>query len=171
MPVRARGCYILLAMRTLILLISAACLALVASDARPGLSDIHKVYLMPMSSGLDQYLAQHLAAEGVFTVVVDPKQADAVWSERVDQAFGEALQEMLAAAKPAKDKKEAGAEEKEPAPRRSSGRSRGNVFLVAVGSRQVVWSTFHKMEDRSPSGLHRVARDIVKELKKDLGRE
>ena len=70
-------------MKTLIVLILAAGLGAFAA-APSSLSSVHKVYLMPMSGGLDQYLAERLTQEGVFTVVVDPKQADAVWSERVD---------------------------------------------------------------------------------------
>ena len=157
-------------MRTLIVLILAACLGLLAasSEGRPQLSDIHKVYVMPMSGGLDQYLAERLTAEGVFTVVVDPKQADAVLSERVDPGFTEALKEMYPPPKPAPEKKPAQAEQKEQLPKRSAGRAKGNIFLVAVASRQVVWSTFHKMKDRSPRGLHHTAKDIVKGIKKDL---
>ena len=55
--------------------------------------------------------------------------------------------------------------------KRSLGRARGNVFLVGVASRQVVWSTYLKMDDRSPRGLHDAAREIVKQLKKDLKAE
>ena len=125
---------------------------------------------MPMGGGLDQYLAERLTTERIFTVVVDPKQADAVLSERVDPAFEEKLKELYPVPKPApaKEKKEAETGQKDQPPKRSSGRARGNVFLVAVGSRQVVWSTFLKPDDRSPEGLHRAARDIVKALKKDL---
>jgi hypothetical protein len=156
-------------MRTLIVLILAACLALAAASPA-ALSDIHKVYLMPMASGFDQYLAERLTTEGVFTVVVDPKQADAVFSERVDPAFGEAMQEVFPAAKAApKEKKPAeGGVVQEAPPKRSSSRARGNIFLVAIGSRQVIWSTFHRMDDPSPKGLHRRARDIVKDLKKEM---
>ncbi len=153
-------------MRTLIVLILAASLA--AAPAQ--LSDIHKVYLLPMASGFDQYLAERLTTEGVFTVVVDAKQADAIFSERVDPAFGEAMQEIFPSAKAiSKEKKQAEGGVVQEAPiKRSSARARGNIFLVAVGSRQVIWSTFHRMDDPSPKGLHRRARDIVKELKKEL---
>ena len=156
-------------MRTLIVLILAASLTL-ATAAPVGLSDVHKVYLMPMASGFDQYLAERLTTEGVFTVVVDPKQADAVFSERVDPAFGEAMQDVFPTgqAAPKEKKQPAGGVVQEAPPKRPSSRSRGNIFLVAVGSRQVIWSTFHRMDDPSPKGLHRRARAIVKDLKKEL---
>lgn len=124
---------------------------------------------MPMAGGLDQYLAERLTREGVFTVVVDPKQADAVWSERVDPGFAGALDELYPPPKPEGAKEEAEAEK--PPFRRALGRARGNVFLVGVASRQIIWSTFLRVEDTSPKGLHRAARDIVKILKKDLKRE
>ena len=55
-----------------------------ARAAEPSLAAVQKVYLLPMVGGLDQYLADQITREGLFTVVVDPKQADAVWSERAD---------------------------------------------------------------------------------------
>ncbi len=157
-------------MKPLIVLVLGACLGF--SAAVPAdLSSVHKVYLMPMGGGLDQYLAERLTTDAVFTVVVDPKQADAVLSERVDPAFVETLNELYPPPKPAaeKEKKEAGAIQKPEQPlKRSFGQARGNVFLVSVASRQVLWSTYLKTEDRSSSGLHRAARDIVKQLKKEL---
>ncbi|MBI3693779.1 MAG: hypothetical protein HY238_02910, partial [Acidobacteria bacterium] len=127
-------------MKTLIVLILAFGLGAFAAGP-PSLSSVHKVYLMPMSGGLDQYLAERLTTEGVFTVVVDPKQADAVWSERVDSGFTETMQQMYPApkaAKDAKEKKESDEQTKDQPIRRSLGRARGNVFLVGVASRQVV---------------------------------
>lgn len=151
-------------MRSLIVLIFGALLSAAGAD----LSAIHKVYVMPMSGGLDQYLAQRITHESLFTVVVDPKQADAVLSERVDPAFEAKLQELYPAPKPAQPKKDAPVEQPKEPSRAATSHSRGNVFLVAVASRQVVWSTYQKMPDRSPHGLHRAAGDIVKSLKKDL---
>lgn len=161
-------------MKTLIVLVLAVCLgALVAETpaARPGLASVHKVYLMPMAGGLDQYLAEQLTAQGPFTVVVDPKQADAVWSEKVDPAFGDSLHEMYPPAQPAKPKKDDSAIQQQPPQKRSFGGARGNIFLVAVSSRQVIWSTYLGPSDRSPKTLHRAAESIVKRLKKDLGAE
>jgi len=160
-------------MKTLILLILGGGLAIFAAErpaATPALSSVQKVYLLPMAGGLDQYLADWLTRERVFTVVADPKQADAVWSDRVDSGFGNAMDELYPPAKPAKPKEGTEAEQKEQKPRRAFPRGRGNIFLIGVASRHVIWSTYDKMVDTSPRGLHRIARDIVTKLKKDLGR-
>jgi hypothetical protein len=55
------------------------------------LSSVHTVYLLPMGSALDQYLANRLTSEHVFQVVTDPKLADAVFTDRIGSAFEEKL--------------------------------------------------------------------------------
>jgi hypothetical protein len=62
-----------------------------ALAAAADLSAVKNVYVMPMSRGLDQYLASRLTAVGVFSVVTDPKLADAVLTDRV----GDSLQSQL----------------------------------------------------------------------------
>ncbi|MBI3664996.1 MAG: hypothetical protein HY236_02025 [Acidobacteria bacterium] len=166
----------------IVLILAGLCSAIAAAPAGASaeqLSAVHKVYLLPMAGGLDQYLAQQLTATDVFTVVADPKQADAVWSERVDAAFLSKMDELYPRPKPpepkgSKDSKEAGKKETDiemkgsTPPTRAPLRSRGNVFLIGVTSRQVIWSTYLSPQDRSSRGLHRAARDIVKQLQKDL---
>ena len=98
-PRPGRG--IISAMRTLIVLILSGWWGVAASAE---LSEVKKVYLFPMTGGLEQYLAERLTAGGVFQVVVDPKQADAVWSERLDEGFRAALEELNPPAKPAQAK-------------------------------------------------------------------
>ncbi len=61
------------------------------------LSTVHSVYLMPMGSGLDQFLAERLTSEHVFQVVTDPKLADAVLTDRIGKAFEENLADLTAA--------------------------------------------------------------------------
>jgi hypothetical protein len=157
-------------MRPLIVLVLSVCWGTAALGAEPSLAAVQKVYLLPMVGGLDQYLADRITREGLFTVVVDPKQADAVWSERADAGLTAALDDLYAPPK----KKE------EPTPtgfgppsvsRRSASRSRGNIFLVGVGSRQVIWSTFLNLDDTSPKGLSKSARQIVQQVKRGLKKE
>jgi hypothetical protein len=62
-----------------------------ALAAAADLSAVKNVYVMTMNRGLDQYLASRLTAEGIFSVVTDPKLADAVLTDR----FGEVLQTQL----------------------------------------------------------------------------
>jgi hypothetical protein len=160
---------ILLSMKTLIVLILGVCLGASAAEAPAGLASVRKVYVTPMSAGLDQYLAETLASQGPFAVVVEPRQAEAVFSERVDPALAESLNLIYAPlSPPEKPKKDANTPQSDPPPRRAPASARGNMFLIDVASRQVIWSTYLKLEDRSPHGLHRAAQDIVKRLKKDL---
>jgi len=151
-------------MKPLIVLVLTATWALAAE-----IPNVQKVYLMPMTGGLDQHLANQLAGQNVFTVVVDPKQADAIWTERIDASFFEALNEIFPPENAANDKdksKDGGLESADKPPtRRSWGRTRGTIFLVGVASRQVLWSTFLPMEDSSPKTLHKTAEQIVKRLK------
>jgi hypothetical protein len=81
------------------------------------LSAVRTVYMMPMSRGLDQYLANRLTGERVFQVVTDPKLADAVFSDRIGEAFQAQLESLLPPPEPeaAKESKEG-----EEAPRSSA---------------------------------------------------
>ena len=128
---------------------------------------VESVYLLPMSNGLDQYLANRLAASGLFRVVADPNKAQAIFTERLGEAFEERLKTLLAPAEP-KVSPEKKAEETA-APRVSSlGRSKGTVFLVDAGTRTVLWSTYEKPRNSSPQEQDRTARRIVERLKADL---
>lgn len=156
-------------MKPLIVLVLAAAGG-AATAAGADLSAVRKVFLMPMSGGLEQHLADQLVREGLFTVVVDPKQADAVWTERADRSFHEALSELIPPPKPAADKDKKKTEEAEPEKpmvRRAAPRSRGTIFLVDVASRQILWSTFLPVDNTSAKALHRAAQDIVKQFKQD----
>jgi hypothetical protein len=48
---------------------------------------VQSVYLMPMASGLDQYLAHQLTKGGLLDVVTDAKHADAVFTDRLGDSF------------------------------------------------------------------------------------
>jgi hypothetical protein len=158
-------------MKPLIVLILAGAWGAAAGSEQ--LAAVQKVYLMPMTAGLDQHLADQLSRQGVFTVVVDPKQADAVWSDRVDAGFFESLNELYAAGKEGETKKDESLEgdAAKPPARRTWNRTRGTVFVVGVASRQVLWSNFREIEDASPKGLQRIAERIVKDLRRDLKKE
>jgi len=70
----------------LLLIPLAAATAIAAPNA--DLSSVQSVYILPMSNGFDQYLANHLTRLGLFQIVTDPERADAFFSDRI----GEALQ-------------------------------------------------------------------------------
>ncbi|SRR5581483_7763218 len=70
------------------------------------LSEVRSVYLLPMSSGLDQYLANRLTNLRAFQVVTDPHKADAVLTDRIGAAFEQRLEELYPkpAPKPAEER-------------------------------------------------------------------
>ncbi len=149
-----------------------------------GLASVNDVYVWPMQSSFDQYLAQELARQGAFRIVVDPKDADAILTERIDEAFLERVTEMFAEPEPEPEPSESDDQEAEvPAvgesiegggikmrqTRSSFGRSKGNIFLVDVENRSVIWSTYLKEFDRAPDRLNERARDVVRRLLKKSG--
>jgi hypothetical protein len=148
------------------------------------LADVRTVYVLPMSHALDQYLANRLINEHVFTIVTDPKLADAVLTDHVGAALQAKLADLLA---PPPEKPAPKTDDKEgpakvptlaetmsqgqisrPADSSSIGRSKGTIFLVDTKSRQVVWSAYDLSKDSSSKELDRTASDIVSRIKKDL---
>jgi hypothetical protein len=171
-------------MKRLVCLLCGSC-ALFAAE----LSGVHTVYLLPMSRGMDQYLANRLTNDHVFRVVTDPKLADAFFSDRLGEAFQQQLDAALPKPEPPKPDKpvEKPADSSHssraplfgdtvnkldnPAMNSSFGRGKGNVFLVDAKSHQVVWSTFDPPKDDTSKQLDRTASDIVNRIKKDLNPE
>ncbi|HVT93899.1 MAG TPA: hypothetical protein VHD76_13730 [Bryobacteraceae bacterium] len=152
----------------------------------PALLQVKKVYLLPMGSGLDQFLASHLTQLGVFDVVTDPKKADAVFTERLGAAFERRMDDFYAPKPPApppeaKDKnsdKEPSAADKAEADRLSAnstavqmptfGRNRGTLFLVDRNTRSVIWSTYEHPKDTRPKTLDSTGQRIARKLQTDL---
>ena len=66
-----------------------------AGADRERLGQVEKVYLWPMSNSLDQFLAEQVATEGVFDVVVDPKRAQAILTDRISSKFLEGMEELF----------------------------------------------------------------------------
>jgi hypothetical protein len=52
------------------------------------------VYLLKMSKGFDQYLANHLTGERIFQVVTDPKLADTLITEQIGEGFEAKMGEL-----------------------------------------------------------------------------
>ncbi len=171
----------------LLLAVSGAVLA----GAEP--PDVQSVYVLPMSRGLDQYLANRLTNSHLFQVVTDPKLAQAVFTDRIGEEFEAQLEDITKPPKPsqpAKDSKEA--KDTKPETKKESaqsqdatasaldalgniaqpvsafGRGKGTVFLVDAKSRQVLWSTFRPPKSSSSTDLDRTASDIVSRLTRDL---
>ena len=158
------------------------------------LSGVHTVYVLSMSKGLDQYLANRLTNDHLFQVVTNPKLADAFLTDRVGESLQSKLEEIFpppAPEKPAPAEKEEKAskadKDKEPptnplltdtvnklaAPGASNSfsRGKGTIFVVDAKSRQVVWSVYQLPKGSSAKQLDRTASDIVSRLKRDLKRK
>ncbi len=155
--------------------------ALLAPAAvNPQLRQVNTVYILAMTGGMDQFLANQISASGIFQVVTDPKNADAIITDRVGEAFETKLKELYPPPAPppppvddSKPTKASGnmqgLELGAGAARVSSGgRGRGNLFIVDRKSRTVLWSIFEPPKDSTPGELSRTAAKVVKRLKDDL---
>lgn len=175
-----------MALRSLV--VAAASVCVLAAAVHPALPEVKTIYLLSMSSGLDQYLAHELTKVGRFEVVTDPEKADALFTDRLGLAFEERLKELYPpptppkpveakATKPTPEKKVAQGErpadifdtgEKPPVRISAFARGRGNVFLVSRKSRAVIWSHYAMPKNASSQSLDNVAKSIVSHLENDL---
>lgn len=155
--------------------------------ANPNLANIKSIYVLPMTNGMDQYLANRLQSDQVLTVTTDPQAADAVLTDSIGPAFEHQLADLYPPPEPDKpvkkeDAKEGEAKdavEEEPKDlirgvggnfRFSSFRKgRGVIFLVDRRSKQVVWSTHERPKDTSARELDRTAARVSVKLKRDSG--
>jgi hypothetical protein len=73
------------------------------------LGAVKNVYLLKMSKGMDQYLANRLTNEHIFQIVTDPKMADAILTDQIGEGFeakmGELFPPLEPVEKPAKPEK------------------------------------------------------------------
>jgi hypothetical protein len=123
-----------------------------------------QVYVMPMSGGLDQYLADWLTRDHVMRVVTDPAAADVVLTDRLGESFEQKLADIHPpeGVKTAKTTEAAGAGGGSHSFR--SMVARGTLFLVDVKSRQVLWSDHEKPHAFSDAHLNREAQQAVRKL-------
>jgi len=102
-------------------------------------------------------------------VTTDPKKADAIFTDKLGEAFEQRLDGLLLppVEKPSKDSK---AEERG-GPRVSTfSRSKGTMFLVDAATRAVLWSIYEPPKNTSPGALDRTAQRIVGSLKAPVKR-
>ena len=184
---------------------AAASLLFLAASAAAQLSSVHSVYLLPMSNGMDQYLANRLTQTGTLQVVTDPKRADAVFTDRLGEGFEQRMEELYPPEpKPAPPKPEPPKEDKKapvskdaakkddakkddakkaeeekipgitetigtsPSHSGAFSRARGNVFLVDVRTRNVLWSTYARPKRVSPDDLTGTAKTVIGRLAQTL---
>src|SRR5215472_673605 len=70
--------------------------SLAFGDSGRDLRRIKTIYMLPMSNALDQYLAERITHAGLYTVVTDPKRADAIFTDRIGTGFENALKDLYA---------------------------------------------------------------------------
>ena len=130
-------------------LIAAAALTMSLGVSAAGLGDVKTVYLMPMSNGLDRYLAGQLTTGAVLQVVIDPQRADAVLTDHLGQSFEQSIADLYGPKPQNSDKDK---EEDNGAPFARSGmqgqRGRGTIFLVNRKTHDVLWSFYEFRKTR-----------------------
>ena len=167
-------------MKRLVLLLSCSAALLCGAD----LANVHTVYVLKMSKGMDQYLANRLTNDGIFQVVTDPKLADAIMTDQIGESFQAKLEELFPNPEPVQPAKAKEKEEEDakpggllaepvnklasPGANSSFGHATGTVFLVDAKSRQVVWSVYDVPKDGTPRQLDRTASGIVSRIRRDL---
>jgi len=158
---------------------------MIAAD--PEARNVKTVYILKMTSGLDQYLASELAQSGVYAVTTDPQRADALFTDSVGEPFEQKFAELYPPPKRVEEKKKEDEKEKEkekaaggsPADLlgasqfrmggSSWGRGRGTVFLVGRANRSVLWSMQHAPKTTARPEMVKFAKAVTLQLRKDLG--
>lgn len=158
------------------------------SKTAAALAQVSAVYLLPMSHGMDQYLAHALTKAGLVQVVTDPAKADALLTDHLGAAFEASVKELYPevapvaapaksdAEKPDKDKDASTDAKPDPPEMRTAamdrptapGRNRGMVFLVKRGTGEVLWSAYHDPATRRAKELNRAAGKLSNSLKKAM---
>jgi hypothetical protein len=175
------------------LLLLTALMTLPAFPAGMELGSVKSVYFLPMRSGFDQYLANHVTSTGVLQVVTNPENADAIFTDQIGLKFERQLEELYppepepeeeepaadeseaesegeeeSTAAEEEEEEEAAPEEEQWVPLSSFSRGKGNIFLVGRESRNVIWSTYHPPKDFSAKELNKAAERIIGQLQETL---
>lgn len=125
------------------------------------------VYILPMANGLDRHLASRLTSSGAVWVVLDPQNADAVLTDRVDEAFWAwSNVHFKSVGKPSNVS--LSDEDRSRYERPRAGGYRGTVFLVDPKNGVVLWSIYQPIPDPSPNALDQAAVRVATNLKKSL---
>ena len=152
--------------------------SLVLAQPNANLNQVQSVYIMPMSSGYHQYLANRLTKLGLFQVVADPHHADAILTDRL----GESLESRLDGYDAATQRREA-AESKTEDERKgersvtlaerpistSLSGGKGTLFLIDRKSRRLLWTTYERPKDSTSKQLDRSAGRVAGRIKEEWG--
>jgi len=149
------------------LLLLATGLLFAADGPNPALEQVKTVYLLPMASGLDQFLAVRLTAGSILQVVTDPKKADAILTDRIGAPFEQQLDELYAVKSGDKDKDKELEQQMGKPVMQAMSRGKGAIFLVDRQTRLVLWSTYALPKNTAPAGMNHLADRIVVRFDKD----
>jgi hypothetical protein len=147
---------------------SILCAFLYGDDARIS-PRFQTVYILEMANSFDQHLASRITASRVLWVVLDPKNADAVLTEALDDTFLSWMQRTYAPASVASTKDEPLSDGSASTLRRQTGR--GTLFLVDPRRRLVLWSAYEPPRDTSSGEADKAAARISNELKLAFGKK
>ena len=140
------------------------------SRRRTALPRFRTVYILEMSNGLDQHLANRLTGSRVMWVVLEPKRADAVLTESLDESFWSWLAQDLSSRLPAQRRRRrsrAGIRKNAARQLQTSGHG-----LPGGSARQVVlWSAWENPKNPSPVELGHSAERIANQLKSRIREE
>ena len=141
-----------------------------AAATHPELNQVHTVYLLPMSGNLDQMLAVRITQSSLFTVVTDPRKADAIFTGRIGPGFEESLKQLeTPPPSPAKDADKTKQEDTYVRPTmKPLSHSQGSLFLVDRKTGSVLWSVYEPTSGSTASDVQRLAQKIAGKLEKDL---
>jgi hypothetical protein len=153
-------------------------LAFMTAAVNPQLRQVNTVYILAMTAGMDQFLANQLTQAGVFQVVTDPQKADAILTDRLGEPFENKLSELYPPPPPPVKKEAAATDDKKASGDLGGGgavrvvssfnRTKGNFFVVDRRSRAVLWSVYVQPKDSTPGELTKTAGKIVKLLREDV---
>lgn len=143
----------------------------------PELLTIRNIYIMPMGSAFDQYLASQLVQSPVVQIVTDPAKADAVFTDRLGKGFEEKFAELYPSPQAEKVVEPPPDEDtdtnkpstmmirnREAHQLSSFGRGKGTYFLVNRATKNVVWSIYERPKDSLPDSLAESAKTVARKL-------
>jgi hypothetical protein len=125
------------------------------------------VYIVPMANGLNSHIASRLTSSGVVWVVLEPGSAEAVLTDRVDDAFwGWSTLHYKAAGKTSNT----ALHDDDPYrfEHSSTGPYRGTLFLVDPRNGLILWSMYEPTPNTTSNALDLAATHIAASLKKSL---
>jgi hypothetical protein len=134
-----------------------------------GLADYKTVYVLPMASGLDQFVAIKLTTGSVMQVVTDPRKAELILTDAIGAGFEDKLDELYGQKPKSEEKDDKNGKDGVSGSGRISPASRGKgaIFLVDRKTRDVVWSMYVKPKGSAPDEMNQMAAEIADKLAKD----